>query len=312
MTGVATRDNPPVRADDSPPSSADTAASGLATSALQTSGNAILAAIQALLPTALSAGRLVVESTGNIASGVADSGNPVKVGGVRRATLPSFADGQRGDLQLGARGSLQVNLMSTDGTTGAQLVAAGDGRVAQTALEVDALGAVFDGTNWNRARGDAVGGAWVQGNVASGATDTGSPVKAGGRFNTTPPTLTNGQRGDLQVDAAANLKTTLATLIAGEDQVFDRLKTMMRFTPTNIAAATTTLVKSGAGVLHSITINTTAAGTITIYDSLTAAGTKIATIKTSVVEQTFVFDCAFATGLTIVTGAASDITVNWI
>jgi hypothetical protein len=213
MTGVATRDNPPVRADDSPPSSADTAASGLATSANQTAANATLAAIQALLPTALSAGRLVVESTGNI---------------------------------------------------------------------------------------------------ASGSTDTGNPVKVGLRYNTTPPVLTNGQRGDMQGDAAANLKTTLATLIAGEDQTFDRLKTMLRFSPTNIAAAATTLVKSGAGVLHSITINTTAAGTITIWDSLTASGTKIGTIKASVVEQTFVFDCAFATGLTIVTAGASDITVNWI
>ena len=43
----------------------------------------------------------------------------------------------------------------------------------------------------------------------------------------------------------------------------------------NISTATTTLVKTGAGILSSITINTTAAGTITIYDSLTGAGAKI-------------------------------------
>lgn len=47
------------------------------------------------------------------------------------------------------------------------------------------------------------------GAVASGATDSGNPVKIGGRFNTTPPTLTDGQRGDLQLDSRANIKVTL-------------------------------------------------------------------------------------------------------
>lgn len=37
--------------------------------------------------------------------------------------------------------------------------------------------------------------------VASGATDSGNPVKIGGRHNSALPTFTNGQRGDLQIDA---------------------------------------------------------------------------------------------------------------
>src|SRR6266566_2994656 len=36
---------------------------------------------------------------GNIAAGSADSGNPVKIGAVYHAAPPTFADGQRGDLQ---------------------------------------------------------------------------------------------------------------------------------------------------------------------------------------------------------------------
>lgn len=48
----------------------------------------------------------------------------------------------------------------------------------------------------------------VAGNANAGASDTGAPVKVGGRYNTTPPTLTNGQRGDLQLDAAAALKVS--------------------------------------------------------------------------------------------------------
>lgn len=38
----------------------------------------------------------------------------------------------------------------------------------------------------------------IVGNIASGATDSGNPVKIGGPFNTTQPTVTNGQRVDAQ------------------------------------------------------------------------------------------------------------------
>lgn len=80
---------------------------------------------------------------------------------------------------------------------------------------------------------------------------------------------------------------------------------------TNISTATTTAVKTGAGHLHSIVVGTTAAGAITIYDNTSGSGTKIGTLKASIVEGTYLFDCAFATGLTIVSAAASDITVTY-
>jgi hypothetical protein len=83
------------------------------------------------------------------------------------------------------------------------------------------------------------------------------------------------------------------------------------FTPVNITTATTTTVKSGTGILGGIFVNTTAAGTITVYDSLTASGTKIATLKASIAEGAYLRNVSFATGLTIVTGAASDITVSY-
>lgn len=41
----------------------------------------------------------------------------------------------------------------------------------------------------------------VEGNVASTATDSGNPVKIGGKFNTTQPTVTTGQRVDAQMSA---------------------------------------------------------------------------------------------------------------
>jgi hypothetical protein len=49
----------------------------------------------------------------------------------------------------------------------------------------------------------------IQGNSASGAVDEGNPVKVGGKYLTTQPTLTDGQRGDTQLDARGNVRVTL-------------------------------------------------------------------------------------------------------
>jgi len=38
------------------------------------------------------------------------------------------------------------------------------------------------------------------GNVAAAASDSGNPVKTGGKYNSTKPTYTNGQRGDTQIE----------------------------------------------------------------------------------------------------------------
>jgi hypothetical protein len=91
----------------------------------------------------------------------------------------------------------------------------------------------------------------------------------------------------------------------------EELTSESNFTYKNITAAATTVVKSGAGELRSVTVNTTAAGTIKIYDNTAGSGTLIGTLKASVGEQTFQYDVAFGTGLTIVTAAASDITVSY-
>jgi hypothetical protein len=55
----------------------------------------------------------------------------------------------------------------------------------------------------------------VAGNVASGATDSGNPVKVGGKYNLSAPTLANGQRGDLQLDSAGNLKVNVSSAGSG-------------------------------------------------------------------------------------------------
>lgn len=83
------------------------------------------------------------------------------------------------------------------------------------------------------------------------------------------------------------------------------------YTHQYIATGTTTVVKSGTGVLKAITVGETAAGAITVYDNTSAAGTIIAVLKASVVEGTYEFNVACATGITVVTAAASKITVSY-
>jgi hypothetical protein len=85
------------------------------------------------------------------------------------------------------------------------------------------------------------------------------------------------------------------------------------------AAPTTTVVRTGSGILHTLVINNPAAdGVITVYDGISASGTKIATITQAAAlandQPSFVlYDCVFSTGLTIVTSvAAQDITVTYI
>lgn len=84
-----------------------------------------------------------------------------------------------------------------------------------------------------------------------------------------------------------------------------------RFSYAYISSIATTPVKGSAGFLHSITVGETAAGAITIYDHPTGVGTVVAVLKASVAEQTFIFDVAFTNGLTIVTAAASKLSVSY-
>ncbi len=85
-------------------------------------------------------------------------------------------------------------------------------------------------------------------------------------------------------------------------------------TYTNITTATTTTIKSGAGVLHTVCVNAlgTVASSATIYDNTAGSGTKIATLNTLALLGCQTYDVTFATGLTIVTTGtvAPDITVS--
>lgn len=111
---------------------------------------------------------------GNSAAAAPDGGaNPVKVGALYSSSLPTYVSGNRTDLQADINGKLIVTQTSLPLPTGA----------STSALQSS-----------------------VQGSAAGGTAATSSQLD-GGIYNSTPPTLTNGQQASLQLNVSGALKT---------------------------------------------------------------------------------------------------------
>lgn len=86
----------------------------------------------------------------------------------------------------------------------------------------------------------------------------------------------------------------------------------------HITGTGTTVVKTGAGTLHSLLVNDPglASTTATLYDNTSGSGTVIAVVDTAKASSLFMYNISFTTGLTIVTtggaeGGAVDLTVTY-
>jgi len=114
-----------------------------------------------------------------------------------------------------------------------------------------------------------------------------------------------------QAGAVSSLTLTVSSVFVG-----DNGHNTMGLTPYsyfNMTTGTTSLVKSGSGFLHNVCINTPAAGTLLVLDSLTGAGVHIGQL-TEVAAQIpacSIFDVQFLTGLTLSTTVAGDITASY-
>lgn len=114
--------------------------------------------------------------------------------------------------------------------------------------------------------------------------------------------------------STSSFKNTLATLIAGEDLANNVTKVEQRFNYATITTATTTVIKSGAGFVHTINILGGTLGAITVYDNTTGSGTTIIPTITPTATlpcPPIILDESFGTGLTIVTAAATVINVSF-
>src|SRR5579884_1498233 len=140
---------------------------------------------------------------GMVASGSSNANNPVKVGGVFNTTQPTVTTGQMVDAQYSARGAalvatgtdtfnVTVNAALPTGSNTIGAVTQASGPWTSNITQVGGSSIVTGG---------ASGLIAVGGPVASGSSNADNPVKMGGVFNTTQPTVTNGQIVDAQYSA---------------------------------------------------------------------------------------------------------------
>lgn len=97
--------------------------------------------------------RVVIED-GGVASGSADTGNPIKVAGVYNTTPPTLTNGQRGDLQVGNRGTLNVQLVDGNGTNLSTVSNTADAGNLTNAFKVQSLSKLYNGTTSDLQRGN--------------------------------------------------------------------------------------------------------------------------------------------------------------
>lgn len=202
------------------------------------------------------------------------------------AAAPSYTEGNAEGLSQDLSGNLRVAVGSVSANFDAQATAAAPSYTEATA---------------NPLSQNLTGDLRTVSKIASGQTlATVTTVGAVTGITNALPAGTN-LLGKVGIDQTTN-GTTNGVSITGNSFV-------------NITTAATTVVKSGAGVLHSLSINSlgTVASVTTVYDNTAASGTKIATIDSLNLRGTVLYDVSFSTGLTIVTTGtiAPDITVSY-
>ena len=150
-------------------------------------------------------------------------------------------------LKLDANGSpipSNTSAADSDGINNTELTPTG---AAGGILYPRVFARVFNGTTWDRTRGNT-NGAFAQGPVASAGANAGNPVKIGGPFNTTQPTVTNGQVVDAQYSPRG------AAIVVPGVEGFPVTVTSNAPTPTGAATAQTD------GATNSPTVPTVGAG----------------------------------------------------
>lgn len=141
---------------------------------------------------------------GNVASGTADSGNPVKVGGRYNATQPVPVDGQRLDFQMSPGGQLYVSnamtqLTGVDGFSNAQIgypVSSSSGAIGSRLIQ-NVGPSLFNGTTWDRFR--SINGTLTAGTGTQAVAIAPTSAAAGG----ITPVVTSAAANNLVLKASA-------------------------------------------------------------------------------------------------------------
>lgn len=108
-------------------------------------------------------------------------------------------------LKTDTSGELQVDVLTLPNVTIGSALPAGSNAIGKLAANSGVtIGAVEIAASQSVAVTQATASslnAQVVGNAASAATDSGNPIKVGGKYNSTQPTFTDGQRGDIQLSS---------------------------------------------------------------------------------------------------------------
>jgi len=161
-------------------------------------------------------------------------------------------------------GTVSVN---TPGTITSGSIAITDGTVKVTTPGTITSGSI------------AVTTGTIVGNIASGTTDSGNPVKVGGKYNLSAPTFTDGYRADLQQDINGLLKIREGYGPGYEDNVNGVAAILQKpisnssYAPsdyTNFGAVPGTNVKGSAGNVYSVHVTSTSS-TISYFQLFNAS-----------------------------------------
>lgn len=221
----------------------------------------------------------------------------VQTGAKGTASAPTYSEGNAVPLSTDLAGNLRVTPTPTVGAT----TAADNLANPSTGVQTIALASVYDGSTWDRLRGDSTGGAYVQGASADGAAVAGNPVRVAGKDG-------SGNTQDVLTDTSGNVGVqTAVPRTSGGYSTFHLA---------SAASTNATSVKASAGQLYGYTLlNTNAsirylafhntAGTPTAGSSVFF---KMGIPALGGANVVFPAGVAFSTGIAIttITGAADN------
>jgi hypothetical protein len=269
------------------------------------------ASTSALQPTNAAQSSVTAGQTGYLVEGAVTTG------------APSFTTGQTNPLSLDTAGNLRVNVVA-GGSGGGAVTIVNGGNVVEgsttdtpctapataTACTLDAvLKAALNGVTGPippQSPAVPIGGVGIC-DGANGTTNPCTTAVTVKPVSTAPVTSTDkAMVVDLRPDSPGIIALGGATPANSVPTV------PSGYTYTHISTDTTTTAKSGAGVLHTICVNTVGAGATITVDDATSATTPNIAILSGATLGCYTYDVAFNTGLTIVTAVtAPDITVSW-
>jgi len=200
-----------------------------------------------------------------------------------------------------------------------QVVTLADPETATNYMRVGGNGAYVDVRNvvaLPLPTGASTGALQTTGNATLSSIDTKTPNLVSGRVPVDGSSVTQPISAvSLPLPTGAATEATVAGLLTNTQLRASAVETTKKTSSfSHITTNTTTTVKSGAGVLRRIVINTRGGvlNTFTIYDNTSGSGTVIAVIDTvNGVSGQFEYGVSFSTGLTVVLagGTAADITI---